>query len=74
MPFPENSLKAKVRRSQNSDSEERLQVHLSGSLLPDTNVDWYYLTFKANIEEDSRPYSSTFFKLIHIQLPEMQYQ
>ena len=61
MPFSENSLKAKVRRSQNSDGEERLQVYLSGNLLPDTNVDWYYLTFNANIEESGRPYLSTFF-------------
>ena len=62
MPFSENSLKAKVKKSQNSDGEERLKVSLSGNLLPDTNVDWYYLTFKANIEKESRPYTSTFFQ------------
>ena len=61
MPFSQNSVKAKVITSNNTSGEERLKIELSGNLLPDTNVDWYYLMFKLSIEDDTRSYSSTIF-------------
>ena len=61
MPISQNSLKAKVITSNNTSGEERLKIELSGNLLPDTNVDWYYLMFKLSIEDDTRSYSSTIF-------------
>ena len=61
MPVSQNSIRAKVVTSNNSSGEERLKLQLSGNLLPDTNVDWYYLMFKVSIEDDARSYSSTIF-------------
>ena len=61
MPISQDSLKAKVITSNNASGEERLKIELSGNLLPDTNVDWYYLMFKVSIEDDARSYGSTFF-------------
>ena len=61
MPFSQNSLKAKVITSNNVSGEERLKIELSGNLLPDTNVDWYYLMFKVSIEDDTRSYGATIF-------------
>ena len=61
MPVSQNSIRAKVVTSNNSSGEERLKLRLSGNLLPDTNVDWYYLMFKVSIEDDTRPYGATIF-------------
>ena len=61
MPISQDSLKAKVVISNNASGEERLKIEISGNLLPDTNVDWYYLMFKVSIEDDTRSYGSTFF-------------
>ena len=61
MPISRNSLKSKVIISNNASGKERLNIELSGNLLPDANVDWYYLMFKASIEDDTRPYFSTIF-------------
>ena len=61
MPISQDSLKAKVITSNNASGEERLKIEISGNLLPDTNVDWYYLMFKVSIEDDTRSYGSTFF-------------
>ena len=61
MPISRNSLKAKAITSNNTFGEERLKLELSGNLLPDSNVDWYYLMFKVSIEDDARPYFSTIF-------------
>ena len=61
MPISQNSLKAKVITSNNTSGEERLKIELSGNLLPDTNVDWYYLMFKVSIEDDNRTYGATIF-------------
>ena len=47
MPISQDSLKAKVITSNNASGEERLKIEISGNLLPDTNVDWYYLMFKS---------------------------
>ena len=61
MPVNQNSLKVKTTISINPSGEERLKLQLSGNLLPDTNVDWYYLMFKVSIEDDTRPYGATIF-------------
>ena len=61
MPFLANSLKARVSKSKNSEGEDSLEIRLSGELLPDTNVDWYYLTFKANIEGDAESHHPSIF-------------
>ena len=61
MLISQDSLKAKVITSNNVSGEERLKIELSGNLLPDTNVDWYYLMFKVSIEDDTRSYSATIF-------------
>ena len=61
MPISQNSLKAKVITSNNASGEERLKIELSGNLLPDSNVDWYYLMFKVNIEDETRPYVATIY-------------
>jgi hypothetical protein len=61
VPFATNSLKARVGKSTNSEGEERLQIRLSGELLQDTNVDWYYLTFRAMIEGESSSHDPSIF-------------
>jgi hypothetical protein len=61
VPFATNSLKARVEKSKNSEGEERLQIRLSGELLQDTNVDWYYLTFRAIIEGESSSHDPSIF-------------
>ena len=68
MPVNQNSLKVKTTISINPSGEERLKLKLSGNLLPDTNVDWYYLMFKVSIEDDTRTYGATIFMPTHIQL------
>ena len=61
MPFAANSLKIKARKSKNSEGDERLQIRISGELLPDTDVDWYYLTFRAIIDGNPTSHDPSIF-------------